>query len=78
MPRGQDFDLYVWKPGTLEIWQCWSPGRKGTSCMLAESGTRGPGKDEVFVFRPPKTGTYYFHVSSFLSRDRYSLLVVPL
>jgi subtilisin family serine protease len=78
VPRGQDFDLYVWKPGTLEIWQCWSPGRLGTPCMLARSGTRGTGKDEVFVFRPRKTGTYYFHVSSWFSRGRYALVVVPL
>jgi subtilisin family serine protease len=76
VPRGQDFDLYVWKPGTLEIWQCSAKGL--TPCMLARSGTRGTGKDEVFVFRPEKTGTYYFHVSSWFSRGRYALVVVPL
>lgn len=75
VPRGKDFDLYVWKPTALEIWQCWS---RGTPCQLAKSGTRGRGKDEVFVFRPRKTGTYYFHVSSWFSRGRYTLVVLPL
>lgn len=78
VPRGKDFDLYAWKPGTLEIWQCWSPGLEGTPCKLAKSGTRGSGKDEVFILRPRRTGTYYFHVSSWYSRGRYSLVVIPL
>ncbi len=78
VPRGKDFDLYVWKPRTLEIWQCWSPGPEGTPCQLAKSGTKGTGKDEIFVFRPRKTGIYYFHVSSWFSRGRYTLVVVPV
>lgn len=78
VPRRKDFDLYVWKPTALEIWQCWSPGRAGTPCQLVKSGTKGPGKDEIFVLRPRKTGTYYFHVSSWFSRGRYALVVLPL
>lgn len=73
VPRGRDFDLYLWKPGTLEIWQCWAPGL--SPCQLARSGTRGPGRDEAFVFRPRRTGTYYVHVSSWFSRGSYRLSV---
>ncbi|HXF71886.1 MAG TPA: S8 family peptidase [Actinomycetota bacterium] len=82
VPRGQDFDVYVWKPKTLEIWQCWAKilpdGSRGTPCQLAKSGTKGRGKDEVFAFRARRTGTYYIHVSSWFSRGRYTLAVLPL
>ncbi|HXF56599.1 MAG TPA: S8 family peptidase [Actinomycetota bacterium] len=73
VPRGQNFDLYLWKPGTLEIWQC-RPGLF-SPCRLARSGTRGRGRDEAFVFRPRRTGTYYVHVSAWFSRGSYRLSV---
>lgn len=73
VPRGRDFDLYLWKPGTLEIWQCWARG--GTPCKLARSGTRGRGRDETFLFRPRRSGTYYVHVNAWLGRGRYRLSV---
>jgi subtilisin family serine protease len=76
VPARQDFDLYVWKPGTVQIWQV-EPGCDwvGPCRWLQEAGTRGKGKPEGLAFRARKSGTYYLQVTSWFSSGRYRLLV---
>jgi subtilisin family serine protease len=57
VPRGRDYDLFVWKPGTKEIWQF---------AKLHRVGARGGAADEVVTFKAPATGVYYLHVSAWL------------
>jgi subtilisin family serine protease len=63
VPAGRDFDLYVWKPGTVQIWQ-FEPscnGRGGCQWLLVSSA------------RAKGTGTYYFQVTSYFSSGKYRL-----
>ncbi len=74
VPRGTDFDLYVWKPGTTQIWQ-FEPGCNGVRrCRwLLTSSARGKGKDEFASFRARTAGTYYFQTTSWFSSGKYVL-----
>jgi subtilisin family serine protease len=76
VPPGQDFDLFVWKPGTLEIFQldarCLSTGACRT---LAGVGGLGRNRDELVEFRATRTGTYYLQVSAYFSSGSYRLAV---
>ena len=76
VPARHDYDLYVWKPGTVQIWQV-EPGCDwvGPCRWLQEAGTRGKGKREGLAFRARKSGTYYLQVTSWFSSGRYRLLV---
>jgi subtilisin family serine protease len=51
----RDIDLYVWKPGTLEIWQA-------GKLRLTKQGPNG---NESATFKALVAGVYYFHVSTF-------------
>jgi hypothetical protein len=66
--NGKDFDLLVWKPGTLEIWQyefgC-ELGTRGPCKLLRYSDTPNTA-DETVRFTTKKTGTYFFQVSAWL------------
>jgi subtilisin family serine protease len=68
-PRGKDFDLYVYKPGTKEIWQ---PARlSGRSISLSA--------DEAVTFRPGVTGTFFIQVSAWLANSgSYKLIITRL
>jgi subtilisin family serine protease len=68
-PAGRDLDLYVYKPGTKEIWQ---PGRlAGRSIGLTA--------DEVVTFRPGVSGTFFIQVSAWLAnKGGYKLIVTRL
>jgi hypothetical protein len=74
--RGSDLDLWVWRPGTKDIFQftigCF---RKGGSCPALAAASASPSADEHAVFRATKTGTYYFQVNSWYSHGRYTLRV---
>jgi hypothetical protein len=74
VPRRADYDIYVWKPGAADTWpieyQC-----GGFSCLLQERAVRGKGKDEYLEFTARKRGTYYFHVTDFIGRGSYTLVV---
>jgi subtilisin family serine protease len=76
VPAGHDYDLYVWKPGTVQIWQV-EPGCEwvGPCHWLQGSSVRGKGKPEALGFRARKSGTYYLQVTSWFSSGRYRLLV---
>jgi subtilisin family serine protease len=76
VPARQDFDIYVWKPGTAQIWQV-EPGCDwvGPCRWLQEAGTGGKGKPEELAFRARKSGTYYLQVTSWFSSGRYRLLL---
>jgi subtilisin family serine protease len=75
-PRGRDFDLWVWQPGTKDIFQFTSGcfRRHGTCPAFAAASTGGTA-DERAVFKATKTGTYYIQVASWYSRGRYVLRV---
>jgi subtilisin family serine protease len=70
VPAGKDYDLYVWKPGTKEIWQ---PGK------LAKGSAHAGSADEVAQFVTGSTGVYYIHVSAWLFKSgNYKLTVKKL
>ena len=77
VPSSKDFDLWVWTPGTLEIYQLDADCLGGGFCKnLQAVSAGGRGKDEVVQFKARKTGTYYFQVASFFSSGSYLLHVV--
>jgi hypothetical protein len=70
VPAGKDYDLYVWRPGTKEIWQ---PNK-----LRARGAHRGA-VDEVVTFAPGSTGTYYIHVSAWWFKSgKYTLSITRL
>jgi subtilisin family serine protease len=65
VPKGKDYDLYVWKPGAKEIWQ---PGK------LRRLSARPGAVDEAVQFKAAVTGVYYIQVSAWLFKSgRYAL-----
>ncbi len=79
VPTGKDFDLWVWKPGTVDIWQVEATCNWIGPCRwLQRSSTRGKGKDETIVFKARRSGVYYFQLSSWFSRGRYRLALSRL
>jgi hypothetical protein len=73
VPAGSDFDLYVWEPGTKDLWPV--DGGCGFSCALAARGVRGAGTDEAFVLEPISTGWYWFVVTVRKGSGSYTLRV---
>jgi subtilisin family serine protease len=59
--RNYSLDLFAWAPGTKDIWQ---PGKLVDASF--GWGTKDA-NDEVVKFTATKNGTYYVHVSTFLS-----------
>jgi subtilisin family serine protease len=78
-PTGQDFDLWVWRPGTKDIFQ-FSAGcfRRGGSCPALASLSAGKTADERAVFKATQTATYYMQVNDWYSRGRYTLRVTKV
>ncbi len=74
-PRGEDFDLVVYRPGTADVWQIEPACARGPSgCSLVSFRASGDA-NEVARFRANATGRYVFQVSSFFSSGRYRLRV---
>jgi subtilisin family serine protease len=78
-PLGKNFDLWVWKPGTLEVWQvadaCYSGG---SSCKIMRVSASGDA-DEVVRFKASITGVYYVHVTAYrFQSGMYTLKFKPL
>jgi subtilisin family serine protease len=73
-PSGEDFDLVVWKPATMDVWQlepgCFNGGR----CPLKKAAST-KASDESVRFRVPRSGAYYFQATSFLSRGHYTIKI---
>ncbi len=74
VPPQRDFDLFVWKPGSLDTWPT-NYGCGALSCLLLRAGLAGKGVDEYVKFTPKKTGTYYFHVNAFKGSGSYVIYV---
>lgn len=78
-PAGADFDLWVWKPGSKEIFQftlgCFQ--RHG-SCPAFAANSTSPHADEALTFRAHKTGTFYIQVNGWYSSGRYALKIRPV
>jgi hypothetical protein len=75
-PRGRDFDLWIWNPGTKDIFQ-FTAGcfQRGGRCPAVASASAGPSADEHTTFRARKTGIFYIQVNSWYSHGRYSLRI---
>jgi subtilisin family serine protease len=75
-PRGADFDLWIWNPGTKDIFQftagCFT--RNGP-CPAIASASAGRGADEHTTFRARKTGTFFIQVNGWYSHGRYTLRI---
>jgi subtilisin family serine protease len=80
-PKGKDFDLYVWKRGTIEIWQYEAACIGGPSgqCKLMRARAGPTADEEVEKLKIKKKGVYFFHVSAFLfSKGKYRLSIKKL
>jgi hypothetical protein len=73
--RNDDLDVWIWDPGTEEIWQltvgCY---RRHGACPIAAISA-GDARPEVATFRARETGMYFIQVESFFSRGRYALRI---
>jgi hypothetical protein len=75
VPAGKDYDLWVWKPGTKEIWQ----GLSLSSARLRAVSARAGSVDEVVTFKALATGTYYIQVDAWLFKSgKYTLSIARL
>jgi subtilisin family serine protease len=76
VPKGANFDLWIWRPGTVEIWQL-QPGcyGMGGACKLDRFSNLAGSADETLVFNVGTTGNYFFHVTSNFSSGGYHLVV---
>ena len=76
-PRGKDFDLWVWRPGTKEIFQftarCFARGFG--ACPPLQALSAGHTADEAVTFKAPKTGVFYIQVNGWYSGGNYTLTI---
>ena len=76
-PKGKDFDLWVWRPGTKEIFQftakCFTTNLQG--CPSLQAFSAGNGADEAVTFKAPKTGVFYLQVNGWYSGGNYTLTI---
>lgn len=76
--RRAPFDLFVWKAGTLEIWQLEEPcysDPPGAGCALLD-WVAGSRSEKSIRFRARRDGHYFFHVGTRnRERGRYTLRV---
>jgi subtilisin family serine protease len=75
-PSGSDMDLWVWRPGTTEIFQ-FTPGcfRTPRVCPALQAVSGGRTADEKVTFKAPKTGVFYIQVNGWYSGGRYKLIL---
>jgi hypothetical protein len=73
--RGRNVDLFVYKPGTKEIWQIEASCLNGSRFCKLQLVRASPGSTEKATFRPRRSGVYYLQVSSFFARGKYTLKV---
>lgn len=77
VPKGKDYDLWIWHPRIKQIWQFELGCITGRGrCPVIASGFQGNGKNEVLTFRARRTGVFFFHVAAWVkNRGRYVLTV---
>jgi subtilisin family serine protease len=73
-PSGSAMDLWVWRPGTTEIFQ-FTPGCFVTPrvCPALQAVSGGRTADEKVTFKAPRTGVFYIQVNGWYSGGRYKL-----
>jgi subtilisin family serine protease len=75
-PKGSDMDLWVWNPGTTEIYQftagCFV---QGGGCPALRALSAGKTADEQVTFTAKKAGVYYFLVNGWYRGGNYKLTV---
>jgi subtilisin family serine protease len=76
-PKGKDFDLWVWRPGTKEIFQftskCFATNLQ--TCPSLQAFSAGRTADEAVTFKAPKTGVFYLQVNGWYSGGSYVLTI---
>jgi subtilisin family serine protease len=77
VPKSADFDLFVWKPKTLDTFPTdYCKGPTGpVSCKLQAASALGKGRDETVRFRASKSGVFYFHASVYKGSGKYVMTV---
>jgi subtilisin family serine protease len=75
-PRGRDFDLWIWRPGTKDVFQ-FSSGcfQRGGACPALAAASASRTADERAVFKATTTGTFYIQVNSWYSHGAYGLRI---
>jgi hypothetical protein len=75
-PSGADFDIWVWKPGTKDIFQfpigCF---QRNGSCPALAAVSASPRADEATTFTAHKTGVYFIQVNDWYSHGSYAVKV---
>jgi subtilisin family serine protease len=67
VPKGKDFDLWVYKPRTTEIHQVEAACFQGrAACRILDVSNREKGKDEVIRFKAKQSGVHFFQVQAWL------------
>jgi hypothetical protein len=72
VPPGANFDVYLWAPGTVDVWpidpSCGKPCR-----LVSGSARRAKGKDEAFAFTAGRAGSFHLVVTDVSGRGKYTL-----
>jgi subtilisin family serine protease len=73
---GHDLDLWIWRPGTKDIFQftagCFS--RNGR-CPALAAASASPHADEAVTFTAHRTGVYFFQANGWYQGGKYALKV---
>lgn len=75
-PRGTDIDLWVFAPGSKEIWQ-FTPGCfvQDRACPALRAASVSPDAHERVVFRADRTGAHFLVANGFYAAGRYRLAI---
>jgi hypothetical protein len=75
-PAGSDFDIWVWKPGSKEIFQ-FTAGcfQRGGLCPALATASATKHADEAARFKAHKTGVFFIQVNGWYSGGRYALKI---
>jgi large repetitive protein len=75
-PPGADFDIWVWKPGTKDIFQftigCF---QRNGGCPALAAVSASTKADETTRFTAHKSGSYYIQVNDWYSHGRYAVKI---
>jgi subtilisin family serine protease len=73
---GHDLDLWVWRPGTKDIFQ-FTAGcfQRNGRCPALAAVSASPHADEAVTFTAHRTGVYYFQANGWYAGGRYALKI---